>query len=345
MKELRVGVNGFGRIGRSIYKINNQKKFFNVVAVNDINPDIRNIAYLLQYDSTYGKFSEKVSCADGKLVVNSEPISVYHERSIDNVPWASHNVDVVIDASGVKANLEAIRNGKINVRYCVITNTGDYKIKTFVFGVNEGEFNPDVHKVFSTSICDAIALSPLVKIIAETHEIVSGFLVTLHPWLPYQNLLDGPSVSWSQPGDIFSHYALGRSSPGNIIPKSTSAILAAECVLPGLSNKIHSFSYRVPTNIVSSAVLTFVLDRDIDKSFLINRFQAYERGQKFNIVRNSMEPLTSVDYLGEEYSAIVDHRWTEVLNGRHLKLVYWYDNEWGYANRVVDWVRKISEGQ
>ena len=345
MRALKVGINGFGRIGRAIYRINDKKDIFKIVAINDINPDIKNMAYLLRYDTTYGRFPKQITHDDSSLLIDGNQVQVYHKKKIIDVPWDSHGVDVVIDCSGVKANLAPMRDSNSGVKHFIITNSPrDFDdFKTIIFGVNEGELDPTRHKLISSSICDTIALSPVIKLITETHDIQSGFLITLHPWLSYQNLLDGPSASWSQPGDIFSHYALGRSSTENIIPKSTSAIVAAESVFPDLAHKIQSFSYRVPTNIVSSAVLILMLDKGIKQSDIIRRFSNYETHQNYKVVCNSMEPLTSIDYLGEEHSVIIDHRWTKVQNDRHVKLVYWYDNEWGYSSRVVDIVGKLSD--
>jgi len=345
MRKIRIGINGFGRIGRAIYRINQKKQLFDIVVVNDINPDIKNMVYLLQYDSTYGRYDEKIEHNDNQIFVGSDSFQVYHEEKILNVPWEKHDIDIVIDSSGVRSNLYPMLNDKSSVKNFIITNapSGFDQIKTIIFGVNETQCDPNKNKVFSASICDTIALAPIINLIQRTHNIETGFLVTLHPWLTYQNLLDGPSASWSQPGDIFSHYALGRASTENLIPKSTSAIIAAENVFPDLSKKIQSFSYRTPTKIVSSAVLILLLDEKITKSQLQTRFQKYEKTQEYKVIHNSIEPLTSLDYCGQEYSAIIDHRWTKIEKGVHLKLVYWYDNEWGYSSRVADLVKLISE--
>jgi glyceraldehyde 3-phosphate dehydrogenase len=345
-KKLKVGINGFGRIGRAVYRINLKRQEFDVVAVNEANPDIKNITYLLQYDTTYGKLDSSVEHSDDSIFVGPHTTRVYHKQNIADVPWDEHDIDVVVDSSGIKTNLAALQQSRNKVRNYIVTNSpGDHNaVKTIIFGVNEEECDPSQHKVFSSSICDTNAFAPLIKLISETHNIESGYLVTLHAWLSYQNLLDGPSVSWSQPGDIFSHYALGRACPQNIIPKSTSAVVAAEHIFPGISKKIQSFSYRVPTQIVSGAVMILLLDHDIAQSELIKRCYDYESAQKYKVVRNSVEPLTSVDYRGEEYSVIIDHRWTKVENGRHLKLVYWYDNEWGYSSRVVDLIKRMANG-
>jgi glyceraldehyde 3-phosphate dehydrogenase len=344
-KLINVGINGFGRIGRAILRINQKHKQFNIVAINDINPDVKNICYTIQYDTTYGKFEENIDHNGDTIFIGKQTISVFHKTNINDVPWDDYEVDIVIDSSGIRSNLDLMQNMQTSVKNFIVTNAPtDYpEIQTAIFGVNEDELNPDKHRIISSSICDTIALSPILKLIRKTHNIESGFLTTLHPWLSYQNLLDGPSASWSQPGDINSHYALGRASTENLIPKSTSAILAAEMVFPGLSKVIQSFSYRTPTKIVSSAVMILMLGEKMDVEQLKAKFYDYQNSQKYKVFNNSVEPLTSLDYAGEEYSAIIDHRWTKIENERHLKIVYWYDNEWGYSSRVVDLVNVIME--
>jgi len=342
MKKLRVGINGLGRIGRAIFRINDSRGLFDIVLINDINPDIGNLAYLLQYDSTYGRLGKAVSATGSSLSINGSSIAVTHEHAISDVPWAEHGVDVVIDSSGIKANVAAMSEID-DVKHFVLTNSPENvpEYATVIFGVNDHELDLVKHRVISSSICDTIAACPLIKIIEGLCGIESGFLLTIHPWLSYQNLVDGPSVSWSQPGDIFSHYALGRASPGNIIPKSTSAIRAAERVFPGLSQRIESFSYRTPTHIVSGASLILTAHNRVEQEQVVEACGAFEQ-QYPNVLHNSMEPLTSVDYLREECSVVVDHRWTKVMNGKLIKLVYWYDNEWGYSSKVVDLLAKIS---
>jgi len=341
---LKIGINGLGRIGRALFRINLKYKLFDIAAINDINPDIKNICYTLKYDTTYGKLKDDVTYNRNKILVNRDATAVFNEENISDVPWDDYGVDIVIDSSGVKNNLDLIHNINSKVKNFIVTNApnNEPEIKTIIFGVNEHEINPDLQKVYSTSICDTIALTPIIKILKESHSIESGFLTTLHPWLSYQNLLDGPSKSWSQPGDINSHYSLGRASTENLIPKSTSAVKAADYVFPGLSKIVQSFSYRTPTKIVSSAVLILMLDKEISKSTIQERFAEFQSNQNYKIIKNSIEPLTSLDYTGEEYSTIIDHRWTKVENKRHLKLVYWYDNEWGYSSRVVDLIKKIA---
>lgn len=342
IKKIKVGINGFGRIGRAIYRVNELKKNFEIVVINDINPDNHNIAYLLKYDTTYGRFEGKVDDDQNSIIVDGNKIDIHHQEVISDVPWEKYDVDIIIESSGVKNNLAHMGELKDKVRNVVVTYSPDLVDQTIVLGTNEAELDPKNNFVISSSICDSVALSPIIKTLNKVSEIDHGYLITLHPWLSYQNLLDGPSKSWSQPGDVFSHYALGRTSPMNLIPKSTSAVLAAGKLFPGLTKKLDSFSFRTPTNIVSSAVLIAHLEKVIKKDKLIKMFETAEKNQKFDIFKNTTEPLTSIDYTGEPYSAIIDHRWTKVNKGM-IKLVYWYDNEWGYSSRVVDLVRLIGK--
>lgn len=339
MRKLKVLINGFGRIGRAITRINIEHDSFDLVAINDINPDTKNMAYLLKYDCTYGQLPNKITSNDDCINVDNKSIKVYHQKNIGDLNLA--DIDIVIEASGVNSNIEQIEEmaKHSSVKNFIITNVNSPKAKNIIFGVNEDTLNPEVDKIISSSICDAVAMGPIYNILKEKFKINSGFLVTLHPWLSYQNLLDGPSVSWSQPGDVYSHYALGRATTQNLIPKSTSAISAVSNIFPEISDTIESFSYRVPTQIVSSAVLTLVIEENTTSEELLEVFQNYENNQKFKILQTIDEPLISIDYLKNENSVILDTRWIKVNNKNHIKLVYWYDNEWGYSSRVVDIVK------
>jgi glyceraldehyde 3-phosphate dehydrogenase len=343
MQKLRVGINGFGRIGRAIFRHSYLKKYFEIVAINDINPDNHNLAYLLKYDTSYGQFTGRIADDENSMSVDGQRISLYHQPDISKVPWKKDQVDLVIESSGVKSNLDKINSLKKIVKNVVITYDPGTMDQTIVFGCNEETLDPKKNFLISSSICDSISLSPIISALQKTNPILHGFLVTVHPWLSYQNLLDGPSKSWSQPGDVYSHYALGRSAPMNMIPKSTSAITAAARVHPELSDKLMSFSYRIPTSIVSGAVLIAQLTDDTTPEEIEDMFTGLEKKQNFKVFKNSREPLTSLDYVGEEYSVIIDHRWTKVNGKRLLKLVYWYDNEWGYTSRVVDLVKEIDK--
>lgn len=345
MRKVKVGINGFGRIARAIFRINKISEKFEVVAINEINPDNNNIAYLLQYDSTYGRLDDKVTTDESHLYVGDNKIKLYHEAKINEVPWEELGVEAVIDASGIRSNLDLIEEMPECVKNVFITNSpSDFEdYNTIIFGVNEDKVRWDDKKIISTSICDTIAMTPILNILSQGNEIESGFLTTLHPWLNYQNLLDGPSVSWSLPGDINSHYALGRSSVQNIIPKTTSAVSAANRVFPGLTNKIESFSYRIPTSIVSSATLVLLMKDNTSLEDIKKQLEEYESQQEHKVVHTTYEPLTAVDFAKDEHSTIIDLRWLKVEKQKLIHLQYWYDNEWGYSSRVVDSVEHIGK--
>ncbi len=344
MKRLKIGINGFGRIGRAIFRISRKYDVFDVVAINDLNPDLANLAYLLRYDSVHGPFSGSVIADAGTLVVDGSAIAVHQQAHMLDVPWQDHAVDVLIDASNCGESLATMSENRDVVGHYIRTHAayGVANVKTLVFGVNETEFDPPADTLISASICDTIALAPLIKLLEQHYGIESGFLTTLHPWLSDQHLHDGPAVASRMLDGLDSHYALGRSAVNNLIPKSTSAVLAADAVFPGLSEKLESFSYRVPTNIVSSAVLNLTLAGKAKQAELIEMFYRFECEQKWKIITNCTEPKVSLDYAGCEFSVAIDQRWTIVKNGRNLRLVYWYDNEWGYSSRVVDLVKLIG---
>jgi len=346
---LKIGINGFGRIGRSIYRANLEKHAFEIVAVNDINPDIGNIAYTVNYDSLYDRLREPLTVDrdDHRLRNQSESIAVFHEARIGDVPWEREGVDIVIDASGILANVLDSRRlvDEGRVRKVMITHSPDEGVDfSMVLGANEHLLDIERHDVIASSICDATAIAPVLRLVHETFGIETGYVTTLHPWLNYQNLMDGPASSWSVPGEIYHHYALGRSVIGNIIPKPTTAIQATCRVLDGVTEAmIGSFSYRTPTAIVGSADITLTTTKPTSREALRDMFSTFERGQRWQIIHTNVEPLVSLDFKRCEHSAVVDARWTNVVGDRMVKVVLWYDNEWGYACRVVDQVLFVGE--
>ena len=344
---IRVGINGLGRIGRAIFRVNQLKEYFDVVVINDINPDIDNIAYTLNYDTLYGRLDSLYKSEKNCLVNDlGHSIHVTHKDNICDVDWSKYDVDYIIDASGVSNNVTRARDLIANnrVKRIFVTHSPNDVDFTMVLGANEDQLDIHNHKVISTSICDATALGPVLKTINKKFGIENGYVTTLHPWLNYQNLMDGPSSSWSVPGEIYHHYALGRSVNGNMIPKPTSAIEATCKVVDGISEEmIGSFSYRTPTAIVGSADITLNLKTLTSKIEVVELFEEIEKTQLVKVFHNNIEPLVSLDFLKSDYSVVIDHRWTDLINGKLLKMVLWYDNEWGYSSRVVDQVRYVSE--
>lgn len=343
---LRVGINGFGRIGRAIFRVNLDNNLFKVVAINDINHDLENLAYQLNYDTLYGNLKKQFRVQKDFISCDDFKSRVFHERHIDDVDWKSEEVDIVIDASGILDNVirghETIM--KQNVKKIIVTHSPDEVDFTMVLGANESELDLSKHHVISSSICDATAIAPVLKIIQNNFGITSGHLTTLHPWLGYQNLMDGPASSWSVPGEIYHHFALGRSSVGNMIPKPTSALTASCKVLKGLSSEIiGSYSIRTPTQIVGCADLAIVLENNTSHDEIIKSFKDFSNTQKWKIINNSNEPLVSLDFKSSEFSANVDHRFTSLVQGNMLKIVLWYDNEWGYSTKVCEQIKYIED--
>lgn len=333
----RIAINGFGRIGRALFRISENNDFFKIVAINDINNDGHNLAYTLNYDSLYGKLDSPYNFLDGQILNGQNKIKIFSENSIDKINWSSENIDILVDASGEKENAKLARKvlEKNKLKNVIITHSSGFEDFELILGVNQSSLNLSKHKVISSSICDATAIAPVLKFIDEKFEIEYGYITTLHPWLNYQNLLDGRAVSWSMPGTTYEHYPLGRSAFGNMIPKPTTAVKVVKKVLKNLEEiEIGSFSYRTPSAIVSSADISLKVNNPVLKENLIDLFANYQKNQKEKIINNSFEPLISIDFLKSDYSVNIDHRWTDVINGNFIKLILWYDNEWGYSVNV-----------
>jgi len=336
---IKIGINGLGRIGRVLLRQILDSKKLKVVAINDLNPDINNIAYLIKYDSTYGRLKSDISVKKDEIFINNNKIKIFNKEKIDEVNWKKYKVDFLIDSSGIKKNLILSRKLKSKVRNVIVTNSpgSKYVDKTLIYGVNDEEFDKSKDFLISSSICDATALAPVLKIIDKLFKIKKGFVTTLHPWLGYQNLLDGPSKSYAIPGEIIDNYALGRASPNVLIPKNTSAIKATYEVLPNLKNKFLANSFRIPTSIVSSADVVLELEKHPSKEKLIKYINNY----KPKIISLNNEALISSDFIKTEFSAFLDLRFLNKLDN-YLKFTLWYDNEWGYSSKVIDLIKKIN---
>tara|TARA_B110000483_G_C18118149_1_gene512460 strand:+ start:358 stop:1374 length:1017 start_codon:yes stop_codon:yes gene_type:complete len=336
---INIGINGLGRIGRVLLRQILTSNKLKVVAINDINPDANNIAYLIKYDSTYGRLKANVTVKKDYIYINKKKIKLFNKVGIDEVNWKGSKVDTLIDSSGVKKNLILSRKLKNKVKNIIVTNSpgSKYVDKTMIYGVNDDTFNKSKDFLISSSICDATALAPVLKIINKLFEIRKGFVTTLHPWLGYQNLLDGPSKSYAIPGEIIDNYALGRASPNVLIPKNTSAIKATYEVLPNLKDKFLANSFRIPTSIVSSADVVLELEKKPNKEKLIKYINNY----KPKIISLNKEALVSSDFIKTEFSAFLDLRFVNTLDN-YLKFTLWYDNEWGYSSKVIDLIKKIN---
>ncbi len=345
MKKINVGINGLGRIGRHLFRLFCVDKNINIKAINDINPDVKNWIYTIKYDSIYGRNDLPLSFERGVLLLDQEKIKTFNKSNIEDVPWSECGVDYIIESSGVSNNVfgskKILKNTK--VRRILVTNCSDLVDFTMVLGVNEKDFSPKYHKLISSNICDATAIAPIMKLINDLYSIETGSVTTLHPWLTYQNLMDGASKSVSNPGEIYNHYAIGRSAIRNIIPKPTSALEAVKRVLPELDiNSFSSMSFRTPTEIVGSADMTLLTKSQISQSQILKELEYLQENQNYPVIKLSEEPLVSLDFLGEKYSVVVDKRWLKVINKNLIKFVLWYDNEYGYSCNVLRQLKYIN---
>ncbi len=341
---ITVGINGFGRIGRIVTRILSSKKNFKISLINEVDDDVSNLAYLLKYDSIYGKFPGTIKHRNKNIYINNKKIKLTSKKKINEVPWTQSKVDVVIDASGTSENV-SLANNLINkgIKKVIITHSPKKNIDfTMILGVNEKNYNYKIHNIISSSICDASALAPVLNEVEKKWGIESGLVTTLHSRLSYQNLLDGSLRSISSPGHNWKDYSLGRNSLSSLIPKKTTAVDAVVKTLPNLKNRLSGMSFRVPTAIVCGSDISIKLKTNTSLKDIKKFFQKLSKNNR-KIFEYQTEPLVSIDHLKTTKSSIIDSNYIDIVNSNLLKLVVWYDNEWGYSNRVVDILGYISK--
>lgn len=346
MSTIRVGINGFGRIGRVTTRIMQHDDRYQVVSVNDIDPNVENHSYLFEYDSTYGQYQGRVKQNGETVTIDGNHIQFYEHEDISDVPWEERDVDVVVGASGVHQNVinshKLIEQGRVSK--VVITHQPDEGLdQAIIFGVNEEVYDHENHHVVGASICDANALAPAISLLDDTFGVTQGFVTTLHPWLSYQNLVDGSVRSVSSPGHFWDDFQLGRASDKNLIPKDTTAVEAIEAVRPEIPRKVNAMSFRIPTAIVSTSDVTIELEQETTTEE-VNELFRRQQSEQPRIFGYSEEPLVSTDFKKIEQSLVFDGRWTDVQQGTNLHMILWYDNEWGYSERVADTVDLVANG-
>jgi glyceraldehyde 3-phosphate dehydrogenase len=328
---MKIVLNGAGRIGKSILKQLLNEKDFEIVALNEINPSIENIVYSINYDSTYGKLDDKFKIIENSYIQNSkQKIKITNIKNILDLDL--ENIDILIDCSGQKVDIEKLKT--LKVKKIILTHPQKDADINLVLGANEDIFDSKIDKIISTSSCNATALLPALKIIDDKKEIICGDIVTIHPLLNHQRVLDGSFVQSATRG-VDLNFEFGRSSTQNIIPSQTTTIKACSYVLEKFNqNLISSNSLRVPTDTVGAINVTLFTKEVSNKDEIANLFLNFEKNQNFPIVLNNFEPLVSSDFKKEKFTTIIDHRFLEVKKNM-IKLLLWYDNEWGYASKVV----------
>jgi len=325
---LKIGINGFGRIGRQFIKaaMERHPDSLKVVAINDLF-DVETNARLLRHDSTYGPFPGQVETRQEDFIVNGAPIRSYSERDPANIPWDEMGVDLVVESTGIfRTGPSAAAHLEAGAKKVIISAPGKEIDLTIVMGVNHHDYDPQRHHIVSNASCTTNCLAPPVKVIHERYGILKGVMTTVHAYTNDQRILDLPHKDPRR----------ARAAGLNIIPTTTGAARALALVIPELEGKFDGYSLRVPTPTVSVVDFTAILEKETDTASLRSLLKEAAGGELAGILQYSTEPLVSSDFKGDPHSSTVDADFTQVLAGNMAKVVCWYDNEWGYACRVTD---------
>jgi glyceraldehyde 3-phosphate dehydrogenase len=336
---LNILLNGVGRIGKAILRIVNSIDKLNIVAINELNTNIENIAYSINYDSTYGTFEDKFKIEDNFILNKTSKIKILNHVSLFDIDLK--DIDIIIDASGTKVDIKELK--KLDVKSIFLTHPNKKADINVILGVNESKLDFSNHKVISTSSCNATALLPILKLIDDNYKILYGDITTIHPLLNHQKVLDSSCID-SKNRDISCNFEFGRSATQNIIPSKTTTVEACSYLLSHINSSIlSSSSLRVPTDTVGAINITLFVKEKTTKKELLKLCEKYEKNQKSKILLNNFNKLVSSDFKSEKYTTILDHRFTEVKQKKMIKLVLWYDNEWGYATKVCEQIKYISD--
>jgi glyceraldehyde 3-phosphate dehydrogenase len=331
---VKVGINGFGRIGRQVYKAIRDRydTEMDVVAVNDIG-NIQIMAHLLKYDSTYGRFPGEVVARDDGFVASGDEVKVLAERDPAKLPWGKLGVDVVVESTGLFRSKEKAKlHLDAGAKKVIISAPAKDEDLTIVLGVNQDAYDPKKHHIISNASCTTNGLAPVAKVLFDRFGIEKGILTTVHAYTNTQRLLD---LEAADPRDA-------RAAALNIVPSATGAAKAVGLVIPQLQGKFTGMAFRVPTPTVSVIDFTAVLSRDATRDEINASIKEYAEGPMKGILAYSEEPLVSSDLKGDAHSSIFSAMETLVIGGNLAKVVSWYDNEWGYSVRVADLVHFLA---
>jgi glyceraldehyde 3-phosphate dehydrogenase len=330
---VKVGINGFGRIGRNVFRAALNNPEVQIVAINDLT-DVNMLAHLLRYDTTHGRLNAKVEVGDGELIVNGVAVKVFAERDPANLPWGQYGVEIVVESTGIftdKAKAELHLKG--GAKKVIISAPASNEDITIVLGVNEDKYDAAAHTIISNASCTTNCLAPFAKVLNDEFGIVKGMMSTIHSYTNDQSVLDLPHKDARR----------ARAAAENIIPSSTGAAKAVSLVLPELKGKLNGMAFRVPTPNVSVTDLVVELSKNVTVDEVNAALEKAANGKLKGILNFSKEPLVSSDYNGDPASSTVDALSTMVVGDNMVKVVSWYDNEWGYSSRVVDLVAYIAK--
>ncbi len=336
MSKLKVAINGFGRIGRLVFRAGINNPNIEFVGINDLVPP-KNLAYLLKYDSTHGKYNGVVEAKEDGIVVNGHFIPCVSIKNPAELPWTKLGADYVVESTGLFTNYEGAANHlKAGAKRVIISapTKDPEQVKTLLMGVNHDLFDPEKDTVVSNASCTTNCLAPIAKVINDKFGLAEGLMTTVHAMTATQPTVDGPSKK-----DLRA----GRSAAQNIIPASTGAAKAVALVLPELKGKLTGMAFRVPTPDVSVVDLTFKTEKSTSYQEICNAMKEAAVGKMSGILAYSDDPVVSTDFQGDSHSSIFDAGAGIELNSNFFKVVSWYDNEWGYSNRVVDLMISIAQ--
>jgi len=331
---MKVGINGFGRIGRLAFRAMLEKEDIEVVGINDlVGPD--NLAYLLKYDTVHGIFKGEVSHTEDSLLVNNRSIPCFAVRDPQELPWGKLGADIVIESTGrfTKAK-DAEAHLKAGAKKVIITAPATDEDITIVMGVNEKDYNPAKHHIISNASCTTNCLAPLTKVILDNFGIAEGLMTTVHSYTATQTTVDGPSKK---------AFRDGRAAGQNIIPASTGAAKAVAKVLPEVKGKLTGMAFRVPTANVSVVDLTVRVEKATNLEEINKAVRDAATGPLKGILGYTEDPLVSSDFITDSRSSIYDAAASIQLNENFFKLITWYDNEWGYSSRIADLVQLVGK--
>ena len=323
---VKIAINGFGRIGRNVFRASQNNKDIDIVAINDLT-DTKTLAHLLKWDSTFGEFPHDVKAGDGKIIVDGKEIAVIAKKDPAELPWKDLKVDIALECTGLfldKAN--AGKHMTAGAKKVLISAPAKDPDATFVIGVNEHTYDPKTHHIISNASCTTNCLAPMTKVVHENFGIVHGLMNTIHSYTNDQKLLDLPHKDLRR----------ARAAALSIIPTSTGAAKAVSLVLPELKGKLDGMSLRVPTPNVSVVDVVFEVSKKTSKDEVNAALKSAAEGKLKNILQFEEAPLVSIDFKGNPHSSIVDAALTSVMDGTMVKVISWYDNEWGYSNRLRD---------
>ncbi|MEG1448516.1 MAG: type I glyceraldehyde-3-phosphate dehydrogenase [Oscillospiraceae bacterium] len=333
---IKVGINGFGRIGRLVFRAAmSMPEEIQIVGINDPFIDLDYMVYMVKYDSVHGKFNGIIDITDGKLVVNGNSINVYDKMNPEEIPWGDCGADYVVESTGVFTTTEkASAHIKAGAKKVVISAPAkDAETPTFVMGVNNNDYKKEM-TVVSNASCTTNCLAPLVKVINDNFGVVEGLMSTVHATTATQKTVDGPSKK---------DWRGGRAAAGNIIPSSTGAAKACALVIPDVKGKLTGMSFRVPTLDVSVVDLTIKLAKPTTYEELCKKIKQSSENEMKGILGYTEELVVSSDFIGDPRTSIFDAKAGIMLNDTFVKLVSWYDNEWGYSNKVLELIKHMAK--